>query len=138
MEERNELIEWIKENKKELVAAGVCIGALLLIVLDIKSKVAVTAILDLLNKVLKRPPVKAAETVVKVTSEVPREPLCETVVLMTSDSGTLPFWVRRHLRNLPNGKHASPEKIAAALKESIILMDGQTWVESYMKGGAVA
>ena len=138
MEERNELIEWIKENKKELVVAGVGIGTLLFIALDIKSKVAVTAIWDLLNRAVKRSPVKAAETVVKVTSEIPREPLCETVVLMTPDAGTLPFWVRRHLRNLPNGKHASPEKIAAALKESIILMDGQTWVKSYMKGGAVA
>ncbi len=78
--------------------------------------------------------VKKAEAVV----EVPPEPLKEVTAAVASNSETLPFEVRRHIRNLPDGWHASPEKIAEALKNSIILMDGQTWVNSYMKGGVAA
>lgn len=49
-----------------------------------------------------------------------------------------PYRVKGHCRNLPDGWHASPEKIAEARKANIILMNGQTWVESYTKGGVVA
>ena len=49
-----------------------------------------------------------------------------------------PCRVKGHFRILPDGWHASPEKIAEARKANIILMNGQTWVKSYTKGGVVA
>ena len=47
---------------------------------------------------------------------------------------TRPFEVRGFVRNLPKGYHASQEKITEACSNNIILLDGQTWVNSYMKG----
>ena len=47
-----------------------------------------------------------------------------------------PVFVSEHIRNLPDGWHPSPEKIAEAEEKNIPLTDGQTWVDSYTKGGA--
>lgn len=77
---------------------------------------------------------EVTETVTKVTAEIPSEHIQEAVTAMASSSESLPFEVSRHIRNLPNGWHASSEKIAEALKNNIRLIDGQTWVDSYVKG----
>ena len=141
MEERKGLIRWIKEHKKELLIAGISIGALILIVLGIKNKDEIIALWNTLRKVPKQPTVKVTETVRKVTTEYPIEPVQpvqDVFDAVSSKSDSLPFEVSRHIRNLPEGWHASPEKIAEALENNIILMDGQTWVERYMKGEAAA
>lgn len=44
--------------------------------------------------------------------------------------------VSQHLRNLPNGRKASPEKIALAEELGIGLGENQTWVEEYQKNVA--
>ena len=93
---------------------------------------------DSLKGVVKHPTTKAAEEVAKVVTDIPPAPASEIVTAVASNSETLPFEVSRHIRNLPDGWHASPEKVAEALKNNIILMDGQTWVDSYVKGGVVA
>lgn len=141
MEERKGLIRWIKEHKKELLIAGISIGALILIVLGIKNKDEIMALWNTLRKVPKQPTVNVTETVRKVTTEYPIEPVQpvqDVFDAVSSKSDSLPFEVSRHIRNLPEGWHASPEKIAEALENNIILMDGQTWVERYMKGEAAA
>lgn len=138
MNERKGFICWIKEHRKKLTIAGISIGALILIVLGIKNQEMIKVVWDSLRKAVKQPTAKAAEAVTKVTVEIPLEPIQEVITAVTSNSETLPFEVSRHIRNLPEGWHASPEKIAEALKNNIILMDGQTWVESYMKGGVAA
>ena len=138
MEDRKSLIQWIKEHKKQLIIAGISIGTLILIILGIKNRAAIKAVWDSLRGVVKHPTAKAAEEVTKVVTEIPPATASEYVTAVASNSGTLPFEVSRHIRNLPNGWHASPGKIAEALKNNIILMDGQTWVDSYMKGGVAA
>ena len=138
MEERKGLIRWIKEHKKELIIAGISVATMILIVLGIKNRETLKALWDSLRKVTKEPTAKIAEPVIKVAMEMPQDSAQEVITVMTSNSDTLPFEVSRHIRNLPEGWHASPEKIAEALKNNIILMDGQTWVDSYMKGGAAA
>lgn len=138
MEDRKSLIRWIKKNKKYLIAAGISIGVLILVILGIKNKAAIKALWDSLRGVAKTPTVEAVEKVTKVVSEVPPESIQEVVSAVASNSETLPFEVSRHIRNLPVGWHASPEKIAEALKNNIILMEGQTWVDSYMKGSVAA
>ena len=50
----------------------------------------------------------------------------------------VPFDVRSHLRNLPEGMNASMEKVRTALEHGYELQPGQTWVESYTKGTKVA
>lgn len=99
---------------------------------------AIKALWDSLRGVVKTPTTKAVETVTQVVKEIPPEPIPDVVTAIASNSEALPFEVSRHIRNLPSGWHASPEKIAEALKNNIILMDGQTWVGSYMKGVAAA
>lgn len=138
MDERNGLICWIKEHKKELIIAGINIGTLILIVLGIKNREMVKVVWDSLRKTMKQPTSKVTEAVTKVTVEIPLEPIQEVVTVVASNSETLPFEVSRHIRNLPEGWHASPEKIAEALKNNIILMNGQTWVDSYVKGRIAA
>ena len=130
MEDRKSLIRWIKDHKKQMIIAGISIGTLILIILGIKNRAAIKAVWDSLKGVVKHPTAKAAEEVAKVVTEI--------VTAVVSNSETLPFEVSRHIRNLPDGWHASPEKVAEALKNNIILMDGQTWVDSYVKGGVAA
>ena len=138
MEERNSLIDWIKEHKRELILAGISIGTLILIVLGIKNREAIKAVWDSLKATVKQPTTKVTEAVQKVIVEIPPEPIQETVTVIVSNLENLPSEVRRHIRNLPDGYHASPKKIAEALENNIILMDGQTWVEGYVKGRVAA
>lgn len=134
MEERRKLINWVKEHKKELIIAGISVTALILLILGIKHRAEIKALWES----LKRAAPETAVRMSKAAVEVPPEPLKDVIAAVALNSETLPFEVRRHIRNLPDGWHASPEKIAEALKNSIILMDGQTWVDSYMKGGVAA
>lgn len=136
MEDRKSLIRWIKDHKKQMIIAGISIG--ILIILGIKNRAAIKAVWDSLKGVVKHPTAKAAEEVAKVVTDIPPAPASEIVTAVVSNSETLPFEVSRHIRNLPDGWHASPEKVAEALKNNIILMDGQTWVDSYVKGGVAA
>ena len=103
MEERKGLIRWIKEHKKELLIAGISIGALILIVLGIKNKDEIIALWNTLRKVPKQPTVKVTETVRKVTTEYPIEPVQpvqDVFDAVSSKSDSLPFEVSRHIRNL--------------------------------------
>lgn len=48
-----------------------------------------------------------------------------------------PFDVCDHIRKLPNGWHASAEKIMTAAEYGYNLKPGQTWVDSYTKGVSI-
>ena len=124
MEDRKSLIRWIKDHKKQMIIAGISIGTLILIILGIKNRAAIKAVWDSLKGVVKHPTAKVAEEVAKVVTDIPPAPASEIVTAVVSNSETLPFEVSRHIRNLPDGWHASPEKVAEALKNNIILMDG--------------
>ena len=165
MENRRGWNDWLKENKKEiLIGATICIVAVAGY-LAYKHRDLIKAGYDVLKKNLKQPikfakqPTSkfvitpatkatkpAAQIVMKVTPEpmrevvniVPPQPIQEVAAIVPSDSASIPYMVREHIRTLPNGYHASPEKIAEAAKKNIILLDGQTLVNSYPKGGIVA
>ena len=81
---------------------------------------------------------RTVEEAAKVVTEVTPTPVKEIATTVASSREINQFEVSRHIRNLPNGWHASPEKVAEALKNNIVLGEGQTWVNSYMKGGAAA
>lgn len=138
MNERKSLISWIEEHKNELIIAGVSIGVLVLVVLGIKNRKELQAIWDSLRKVTKQPIIEAAKTANNVTVEVPPESFEEIIIAAVPSSDTIPFEVRGHIRTLPTGWHASPAKVAEALENGINLMDGQTLVDTYLKGGAAA
>ena len=138
MEERKSMIQWVKEHKKELVIAGIGAGALILIILGIKNKTALKAAWNSIKGLAKQPSTGHREAVTRVVAEIPPAPTPEVPRMPPSNSPSIPFEVRRHVRDLPKGWHASPEKIATAAAYNIKLLDGQTWVDSYTKGGAAA
>ena len=138
-----------------LIIAGISIGTLIAIVLGIKNREAIMEVWASLKKVVEKPTEKALrapvmEKVAKVapvisvapaTDQVLGEvkPLVEECAAEIGRQGyAAPFDVSRHIRTLSEGRHASPEKVEAALKLNIVLQDGQTWVEGYTKGVTAA
>ena len=138
MVKRRGLIQWIKEHKKKLIIAGIGIGSAILIILGIRNRAKIKAVWDSLKRSATHPRVNSTEVFTRISVESHPEPIQEAFTAVASNSETIPFEVNRHIRNLPDGWHASPEKISEAQKHNIILMDGQTWVDSYVKGGVVA
>lgn len=60
-------------------------------------------------------------------------PVIGEVLTTPTVSDRSPVDVTGHLRNLPTGQHASPEKIATAAENGFMLGNGQTWVSDYSK-----
>lgn len=133
MKEQRKLIRWIKEHKKMLIIAGISIASLIAIVLGIKNSESIKALWSSLRKVTE----KAAAPATRVPPLRPVHPVVEnTAAVAIQNSETIPFDVAKHIRNLPDGWHASADKIATALENGFELAEGQTWVVDYMKGVA--
>ena len=137
MEERKNLAQWIKEHKKGLIIAGTGVGVLVLLALGIKNKTEIEALWIALGKTAKKSPEMLAEASVAMI-ETQAVPTMEGIDAIAPILNPNPFEVRRHIRNLPKGQHASAEKIAEAIEEGIILLDGQTLIDNYTKRGAAA
>lgn len=76
--------------------------------------------------------IEASETIVDVI---------EPMKLMVVDSGNInqiSFEVSKHIRKLQKGWKPSSVKVETAAENGIHLLQNQTWVTDYMKGGAVA
>lgn len=133
MTERRKLIQWIREHKKALIIAGISIATLIAIVLGIKNREAIKGLWASLRKVAEKPAAHA----VKVTPLEPASPAVEDkVTVVARHRETIPFDVSKHIRNLPDGWHASADKIATAQENGFELAEGQTWVTDYAKGMA--
>ena len=122
MEEKQTFIKWVKAHKKELIVAGISVAALVALIVAVKKKDSILALWDSLKKDVAEVPTKSA---------VESIPMAEAV----SETNIIDFPVRGHKRYLPNGNHASLEKIASAPEHGYTLQPGQTWVEGYTKGG---
>ena len=138
MEERKSLLRWIKEHKKILVAAGIGVGALILIILGIRNRESVQAAWELLWRATEKPDVPMPKEASAASAAVRQIQSLEEHAIKGAGTNTTPFGVSGHIRNLPDGWHASPEKVAEALKRNITLLDGQTLVDDYMKRGPAA
>lgn len=133
MKEQWNLIQWIKEHKKQLIIAGISIGALIAIVLGIKNREAIKGLWNSLRKVAEKPTVAATKV---VPIEAPTPVVEDVVTVVVQHHENIPHDVAKHLRNLPLGQHASAEKIATALENGFELAEGQTWVTNYATGVA--
>ena len=134
MKEQDQMIQWIKAHKKQLILTGVGITALVAVILGIKNKDALKSLWASLKDAVEPTAEKISDAVTTTATEIPTE----TPTLLLSNDSHVPYEVRRHIRNLPEGMHASPEKKAAALEVGIILPEGTTWVDNYMKGVCAA
>lgn len=57
----------------------------------------------------------------------------ESIEVSPESQKTTSCEVSKHIRNLPDGHHASQAKRDSATEYGITLGEGQTWVESYNK-----
>ena len=138
MEEKQTFIKWVKAHKKELIVAGIGVTALVALIVAVKKKDSILALWESLKKDVAEVPTKSAvesmpmaEYTSETKSAVELIPMAESV----SETNIIDFPVRGHKRYLPNGNHASLEKIASAPEHGYTLQPGQTWVEGYTKGG---
>ena len=134
MKEQNQMIQWIKAHKKQLILAGIGIAALIALVLGIKNKDTLKALWGSLKGTVE----PTAERISDAETTTVTEISTETPALLLSNDPCVPQEVRGHIRNLHEGWHASPEKKAAAREMGILLQEGQTWVDDYMKGECAA
>ncbi|HOO08018.1 MAG TPA: hypothetical protein PLH83_16255 [Ruminococcus sp.] len=130
MKEQSQIIQWIKAHKKQLILAGIGIAAMIALVLGIKNKDTLKALWAALKGAVEPTAERISDAVTTTVTEIPTE----TPALLLSNDPRVAQEVRRHIRNLHEGWHASPEKLAAAREMGILLQEGQTWVDNYMKG----
>lgn len=142
MKEQNKLLAWVKVHKKELIIIGVSSTAIIAIIFCYRNKKYLTTSWTTLQaniaKILESEPVvaeaiiEAPETIVDVI-----EPM-KLMVVDSSNIDQISFEVSKHIRNLPKGWKPSSVKVETAAENGIHLLQNQTWVADYMKGGAVA
>lgn len=134
--EKKTFVDWIKEHKKELIIAGVSIAAIIAVIIGIKNHKALEEAWASLRKLVE----KAPETmpVAKSVPDTDVLPVKEIVEINIISADRMPHDVAEHLRNLPEGRKASAQKIATAAEHGYDLLPGQTWVEAYRTGGLAA
>ncbi len=133
MKEQRKLIRWIRDHKKALIIAGISIGTLIAIVLGIKNREAIKGLWASLRKAVEKPAIHVAKV---PPVETARPSVEDVVTVVAQHREAIPFDVSKHIRNLPDGRHASADKIATALENGFVLAKGQTWVKDYAKGVA--
>ncbi len=132
---KNAFLSWISEHKRPLTVAGISIAALPVAFLLFKKFKCTKNIRDLLIFESENQETIANTDVEKFGIDLENlKESVETVGKMTR----APHDVSEHVRNLPLGRKASPEKIAIALEKGITLLDRQTLVKKYNTGGEVA
>lgn len=127
-EKRRKCIVWIKEHSRELLLAGISVGALILMFLSLKNCAMMEEKLEELETLINQE--------AKELERLSAENLIETVDKLCTTHA--PHCVKMHIRNLPMGKKPSPEKIALAIELGYELLPHQTLVESYNTGELVA
>lgn len=127
---------WWKKNWKKVVVSVVVVGGTILVIKN-WDKILVAA--EELAASLK-PEAKMPTPVVtpNVVEEIDVAPIVELAKDVVRKSPEAPFDVIAHIRTLPEGWHASPEKIAEAAELQIVLLPNQTLVDAYTKGIKVA
>jgi len=141
---KKSIIKWVKAHKKQLAIAGISTLVIVGIILGIKNNEPIQALWVSLKKSIVKVPAKMPECNA-VTSTVIELPMASDISLPEATNAvrsytvsTMPFDVNRHIRNLPEGWHPSPEKLAEAAELGIKLLLNQTLVDSYVKGGMAA
>lgn len=136
-EQKSKFIKWVKEHKKELILAGVSLAA---IILAIRNRDSITMLWEYLKKSIEKPQTKIPPNSYGDMEKITVFPTAPMVSIPEAHLETtkIPVNVREHIRNLPNGYHPSPEKIAEAIERDILLNPNQTLVKSYIRECNVA
>ncbi len=139
--EKKRIIKWIKEHKKELLIAGGSVISIIVAVLIVKNG---DELEEVVEKLFENISCNKTKIIVEPNKIANSESLIESITNpkiscdMIENTQKIPIDVDSHIRNLANGFHASPEKIATAAEYGYTLAPGQTWVEAYSKRDLVA
>lgn len=145
-EQKKGFLAWVKKHRKELIIAGISATALIGIIICLKNRDSIEALWKSLIGAIEKSPTEApkisqttiekiAQSAVTVTDVI--NPT-EIVVTNTTRTFQDPFEVSDHIRNLHEGWRASAKKITEAEAMGIILQEGQTLVDAYIKGSVAA
>ena len=140
MTKKSSMIHWIKAHRRELIIAGVSVAAVIGTILLIKNWKALKSYWSYLTGLIPKSgaaakaTVQATEGTVKATENVVKA--TRTAAETAHNAEVIPFEVAKHIRNLPDGWHPSPGKVATAMENGVKLAEGQTWVGGYWKGAA--
>ena len=142
MKEQNKLLAWVTAHKKELIITGVSSTAIIAIIFGYRNKKYLTTLWTTLQATIAKIPesesvvaeeiIEAPETIVDVIESM------KLMVVDSSNIDQISFEVSKHIRNLPKGWKPFSVKVETAAENGIHLLQNQTWVTDYMKGGAVA
>jgi len=146
MKEKKGFVVWVKKHKKELIIAGVSIATIIGIIVAINNKNKILDLCESLKKCVENSRAKVPTVSSKVVESIAHQNVhiaevvsaTETIKFSSNHMMQGPFDVSDHLRNLPDGWHASAEKITRAAEYGYNLKSGQTWVDAYTKGGVAA
>lgn len=159
MIQKKELEDWFQAHKKQLEIAGIAIGVGALAVLGIKYGEKLLAHLQEVQKVAEAKPLScntntalavskavAVQATESIATENTTVSITETITALsaeiqtTAESRTIaPHEVSACLMKLPEGKHASLEKIATAAANGFDPLPPEyTWKVRYSTGNKVA
>ena len=127
---------WKKHWKKVVAGVVVVVGGTILVIRNWDE--LVVAAEKLAAKLKPEEKLQPLVDVPEVVEEIDIAPVVELVKDAVRKSPEDPFDVTSHIRNLPEGRHASPGKIAEAMEHQIVLLPNQTFVSGYTKGIKVA
>ena len=131
--EKEQLVDWIKEKKMELIIAEISIITIIMVIVGVRNHFDLVDFKQLLLKVSKRKtnntyPVSTLDT----SDFVPTAIVSESRSVIACRT---PHNVVGHFRSLPEGWEASQKKLTTAIERGYELLPGQTWVEAYRTGG---
>lgn len=139
-EQKRDFKNWIKTNKKKIIITGVTVSGVIICILN---KDSILAWLSDLYKSIEESSLKVPESLREENDIIVLEPSLETDSISSAEiipfpNTHTPFDVNGHIRNLPEGRHASSEKIESAEKNGYSLGPNQTYVDPYTKGSITA
>lgn len=145
-EQKKGFLVWVKKHRKELIIAGISATALIGIIICMKNRDSIEALWKSLIGAIEKSPTEAtkisqttieniAQSSVTVTDAInpTKIPVINSEITYQNS-----FEVSDHIRNLHEGWRASAKKITEAESMGIILQEGQTLVDAYIKGSVAA
>ena len=133
--EQKGFISWVKTHKKQLIAAGLSIAAIIAAILLLRNKDQIIKLWEQLTTQIATPSTKLSVPPATKSPASPIEPVA-SAVSRNYNAPKDPFPVNGFIRKLPAGQKASLQKIAEAEALGICLNDGETFVSPYVKNCA--
>lgn len=145
-EQKKGFLAWVKKHRKELIIAGISATALIGIIICMKNRESIEALWKSLIGAIEKSPTEATKISQTTIEKIAQSSVTVTDVINPTKIPVITseityqnsFEVSDHIRTLHEGWHASAKKITEAESMGIILQEGQTLVDAYIKGSVAA